>query len=79
MELELPRVVAWPAVRKEGKGARAVISAMGPSPVEFHAELASDLPELARKATQPLNTHAWSTTWRKHMVGLTLTRALSEL
>jgi 4-hydroxybenzoyl-CoA reductase subunit beta len=67
------------AVRKDGDGARAVISAIGPAPLEFHAELAADLPELARKATQPLNTHAWSTTWRKHMVGLTITRALAEL
>ena len=67
------------AVRKEGDGARAVISAIGPAPLEFHAEVAADLPELARKAAQPLNTHAWSTTWRKHMVGVTLSRALADL
>ena len=64
------------AVRREGEGATAVLSALGPRPVEVHAERAEDLPELAWRAARPLNTHAVSTGWRKHMVRVEVRRAL---
>jgi 4-hydroxybenzoyl-CoA reductase subunit beta len=65
------------AVRREGAGARAVLSALGPTPVEVFAERADELPELAWRAAHPLPTHLWSTTWRKHMVRVEVARALS--
>lgn len=67
------------AVRREGDGARAVLSALGPRPVEVSAERAEDLPELAWKAAKPLNTHVVSTTWRKHMARVEVRRALADL
>lgn len=66
------------AVQRQGMGARAVISAVGPRPVFVEAEAVGDLPELARKAAQPLNTHAVATTWRKHMIRVEVKRALAE-
>lgn len=66
------------AVRREGEGATAVLSALGPRPVEVHAERAEDLPELAWRAARPLNTHAVSTSWRKHMVRVEVGRALAS-
>lgn len=67
------------AVRREGEGARAVLSALGPRPVEVHADRAEELPELAWRAARPLNTHVVSTTWRKHMARVEVRRALTEL
>jgi hypothetical protein len=56
------------AVMREEAGARAVLSALGPSPIEVHADRAEDLPEVAHRAAHHCPTHLWSTTWRKHMV-----------
>jgi len=64
------------AVRREGSGATAVLSALSPRPIEVHAEKASDLPDLAWAAAKPLNTHSVSTTWRKHMVRVEVQRVL---
>jgi 4-hydroxybenzoyl-CoA reductase subunit beta len=64
------------AVQREGRGARAVISALGPSPIEVRADDADELPEIAWRAAHPLPTHLWSTTWRKHMVRVEVRRAL---
>lgn len=64
------------AVRAEGMGASAVVSAVGPAPVEVVAEAAHDLPERAWEAVKPLNTHVVSTSWRRHMVRVTVRRAL---
>ncbi len=67
------------AIRREGEGARAVLSALGPRPIEVFAERAEDLPELAWRAARPLNTHAVSTSWRKHMVRVEVRRGLLGL
>ena len=64
------------AVMREETGARAVLSALGPSPIEVRADVADELPEIAYRAAHPLPTHLWSTTWRKHMVRVEIERAL---
>ncbi|MFT4974487.1 MAG: 4-hydroxybenzoyl-CoA reductase subunit beta [Myxococcota bacterium] len=66
------------AVQRQGLGARAIISAVGPRPIAVSVAAADDLPEAARKAAQPLNTHAIATTWRKHMISVEVRRALAE-
>jgi len=64
------------AVRREGTGATAVLSAIGPQPIVVHVEQASELVEAAWAAVKPLNTHMASTTWRRHMVRVEVKRAL---
>jgi len=64
------------AVRREGAGATAVISAIGPRPIEIEVASAGDLPDAAWQVARPLNTHATSTTWRRHMVRVEVRRAL---
>ncbi len=64
------------AVRREGSGARAVISAVGPAPVEVRAARAEELPDLAHARVKPLGTHVVSTAWRRHMVRVAVRRAL---
>ena len=66
------------AVRREGGGATAVLSAIGPKPIFVQADKASELPEAAWAAAKPLNTHLASTSWRKHMVRVEVSRALEE-
>lgn len=58
-------------------GARAVLSAIGPAPIEVEVDDAADLPEVGWKRAVPLRTHAWAPHWRKHMVRVELRRALS--
>ncbi len=67
------------ALRREGEGARAVLSALGPQPLEVFAERAEDLPEMAWRAAKPLHTHLVSTSWRKHMVRVEVGRGLREI
>lgn len=67
------------AARREGEGGRAVLSAIGPRPVEVYAERLADLPELAWAAARPLSTHAAPSTWRKHMVRVEVRRAIAHL
>jgi len=66
------------AVQRKGRGARAVVSAVGPQPIFVAVDDAEDLPDAAHKAARPLNTHAVATTWRKHMVRVEVRRALAE-
>jgi 4-hydroxybenzoyl-CoA reductase subunit beta len=64
------------AVRREGSGATAILSAIGPQPIVVQVDQASDLAEAAWAAAKPLNTHMASTTWRRHMVRVEVQRAL---
>lgn len=64
------------AVRREGSGASAVLSAIGPQPIVVHVDKASDLVEAAWSAAKPLSTHLMASTWRKHMVRVEVRRAL---
>jgi 4-hydroxybenzoyl-CoA reductase subunit beta len=66
------------AVRREGAGATAVLSAIGPRPIAVQTERAEDLVEAAWAAAKPLNTHAISTPWRRQMVRVEVGRALIE-
>ncbi len=66
------------AVRREGSGATAVLSAVGPQPICVQVDKASDLADAAWAATKPLNTHMASTSWRRHMVRVEVNRALEE-
>ena len=58
-------------------GARAVLSALGPAPIEVSVDDAADLAEAGWKRAMPMRTHAWAAHWRKHMVRVELRRALS--
>ncbi len=66
------------AVQRTGLGARAVLSALGPQPIEVAADVASELPHVAYKAAKPLSTHAMASVWRKHMVRIEVRKALEE-
>jgi len=66
-------------VRREGLGAVAVIGAVGPAPIEVRAAATPELPERAWEAVKPLNTHLVSTSWRRHMVRVSVKRALESL
>ena len=66
------------AVQTQGDGARAVISALGPSPIEVAVDTASELEEAAFRIARPLNTHIVETGWRKHMVRVAIRRALAQ-
>jgi 4-hydroxybenzoyl-CoA reductase subunit beta len=66
------------AVQPRGQGARAVISALGPAPIQVEVDHADDLVEAAFRAARPLNTHVVETGWRKHMVRVAVRRALEE-
>ena len=67
------------AVQRTPEGSRAVLSALGPSPLLVQAAAGEDLAERAWAAAHPLSTHAISTTWRKHMVRIEVRRALAAL
>jgi len=67
------------ACQKWKGGARAVIGATGPKPIEVQTSNVEDLPEAAWRAVQPLNTHSTSTTWRKAMIRVMVRRVLAEL
>ena len=67
------------AVQRNGLGARAVLSAIGPQPIVISADQSADLPELAYKAAKPLHTHAIASVWRKQMVRVEVKRALASL
>lgn len=66
------------AVQRRAKAARAVISAVGPAPFEVIAPPA-DLAEAAWETAKPLGTHLVATSWRRHMVRVSVRRALAEL
>ena len=67
------------AVQRQGLGARAVLSALGPHPILVEAPHIADLPEVAYRAAHPLSTHAAPAPWRKHMVRVEVRRALEAL
>ncbi len=79
-KLRLRTAIDYPlllvAVRREGAGAVAVISAVGPRPIEVRVDNAQDLVEAAMAVTKPLNTHIMSTSWRRQMVEVEVRRAL---
>jgi len=81
-KLRLRGAIDYPAllvaVRRQGDGAQAVISAIGPRPIAVSAESADDLTELCWDAAKPLNTHAISTAWRRQMVRVEVSRALKD-
>ncbi len=60
-------------------GARAVLSAIGPRPIEVRAPTLAELPEAAFSAVQPLGTHLVAATWRKRMVRVEVRRAVDDL
>jgi len=64
------------AVQRQGDGARAVVSAIGPRPIEVSVDNADDLPDATWKKSSPLPTHAIAAPWRKHMVRIEVRRAL---
>ena len=64
------------AVQRQGSGARAVVSAIGPRPFEVTVDNADDLPEATWQESRPLPTHAMASPWRKHMVRVEVRRAL---
>ncbi len=66
------------AVERSPEAARAVISAIGPAPIEVSSADPAELPKLAYKASVPLRTHVMATTWRRHMVRVSVRRALEQ-
>ena len=66
------------AVQRVDRGARAVIGAIGPAPFEVSATSAEDLPEVAYQQARPLRTHLMSSTWRRHMVRVSVRRTLAK-
>lgn len=66
------------AVSEDDRGARAVISAVGPRPIEVVAPR-NELPDACYAAVQPLTTHAPAPPWRKKMVRVEVRRALASL
>ncbi len=67
------------AVRRDGAGATAIVSAIGPAPIEVSADRMEDLAEQAMAAARPLNTHAISTSWRRAMVRVEVARAVAAV
>jgi len=81
-KLRLRGAIDYPAllvaVQRQGAGAKAVISAVGPSPIGVQVDKAEELAEAAWAAAKPLNTHVISTAWRRQMVRVEVSRALSQ-
>jgi 4-hydroxybenzoyl-CoA reductase subunit beta len=67
------------AVRRDDAGMTAVISAVGPRPIEVAAPDATALAEAAYKACQPLATHLAAVPWRKRMVRVEVARAAAMI
>ena len=67
------------AVSVDDVGARAVLSAVGPRPIQVRAPTITELPDAAFAAVQPLGTHLVAPTWRKRMVRVEVRRALEDL
>ncbi len=66
------------ATRSEA-GFRAVVSAVGPRPVEVVGDSPTSLAEAAYGAVQPLSTHLPPAPWRKKMVRVEVRRAAEAL
>lgn len=66
-------------VSRTDAGYRAVLSAIGPQPIEVEGPTPEDLAEAAYKATQPLTTHALPPPYRKRMVRVEVRRLAQGL
>ncbi len=67
------------AASRSQSGYRAVVSAVGPAPIEVRGESPEDLAEAAFRAVQPLGTHAPAPTWRKKVLRVEVRRAAESL
>ncbi len=67
------------AAARGDAGYRAVISAVGPMPIEVVGATPEALAEAAFSAVQPLGTHLQPAPWRKKMVRVEVGRAALEL
>jgi 4-hydroxybenzoyl-CoA reductase subunit beta len=67
------------AVSRTPDAYRAVLSAVGPRPLEVEAATPGDLAEAAFKATQPLTTHLLAPPYRKRMVRVEVRRTAESL
>lgn len=67
------------AVERGADGWRAVLSAVGPRPIEVAGATPEALAEAAYAAVQPLATHQQAVTWRKKMVRVEVRRAAAGL
>lgn len=68
------------AVERPAEGdLRAVLSAIGPRPIEVRGATPEELAEVAFKATQPLTTHLLPPPYRKRMVKVEVRRAAEAL
>ncbi len=66
-------------VSRSDEGYRAVLSAIGPQPIEVSGSTIEALAENAFKATQPLSTHNLPPPYRKRMVRVEVRRAAEAL
>ena len=66
------------AVSRSHQGLRAVISAVGPRPVEVVAATPEALAEAAHAAVHPLATHLHPVPWRRSLVRIEVLRAASS-
>jgi 4-hydroxybenzoyl-CoA reductase subunit beta len=67
------------AASRTQNGYRAVVSAVGPAPIEVQGESPEDLAEAAYRSVQPLGTHAPAPTWRKKVLRVEVRRAAESL
>ena len=67
------------AVSRQTEGYRAVISALGPKPIEVWGEDPASLAEEAFRKALPLSTHLPPAVWRKKMVRVEVRRAAEAL
>lgn len=67
------------AVQRRDDGLHAVISGVGPAPVEVRAAEPNELVTQALNSVHPLGTHLSSPSWRRRMVAVELRRATAAL
>jgi 4-hydroxybenzoyl-CoA reductase subunit beta len=67
------------AVRRDEAGYTAVVSAVGPRPIEVTGRTPDEVAEAAYEACQPLSTHLANVPWRKKMVRVEVRRAAEAL
>lgn len=65
------------AVQRRGAGGRAVISALGPAPIEVDGDSPEEVEEKAWVAARPLGTHLHNAAWRRQMVKVAVRRAFA--
>ncbi len=67
------------AVSRSDQGLRAVVSAVGPRPIEVAAATPEALAEAAHEAVRPLGTHLHPVPWRRALVRIEVLRAVNGL